>query len=60
MSNLNRRLKKIENKLNIGNEQRVIEIVWFADGSPPPEHTEGNITTRYVRYSNICKKREQE
>ncbi|MCJ7693451.1 MAG: hypothetical protein MUO22_08565 [Sedimentisphaerales bacterium] len=42
MSNLNRRLKKVEKTLNVNKEQRVAEIVQFCDGPLPPDHTHGN------------------
>ena len=56
MSDLNRRLKKIESKLNVDKEQRVVEIVLFCDGELPPDETHGNVTIRHVRYDDICKK----
>ena len=55
MSDLNRRLKKIESKLNVDKEQRVVEIVVFHDGELPPDHIDGNVTIRQVRYDDICK-----
>ena len=56
MSDLNRRLKKIESKLNVDKEQRVVEIVLFCDGELPPDEIHGNVTIRHVRYDDICKK----
>ena len=56
MSDLNRRLKKIESKLNFDKEQRVVEIVLFCDGELPPDEIHGNVTIRHVRYDDICKK----
>lgn len=54
MSNLDRRLKKVEKALNIKKEEkRVVEIVIFCDGELPPEQTYGNITIRNVRYDDI-------
>jgi len=50
MSDMNRRLKKVEKALNVGQEeQRVVEIVMFCDGELPPDHTRGNITIHHVR-----------
>ncbi len=43
MSDLNRRLRKVESKLNANKEQRVVEIVQFCDGPLPPDHTDGSI-----------------
>ena len=60
MSNLNRRLKKVEKALNVDKEQRVAEIVLFCDGPLPPDKIQGNRTIRYVRYSDICREKEQE
>jgi hypothetical protein len=60
MSNLNRRLKKVEKTLNVDKEQLIVEIVRFSDGPLPPEHTDGNITTRYVRYDDICKEKAEQ
>lgn len=55
MANLNRRLKKVEKALNVDKEQRVAEVVYFADGPLPPDQTYGNLTIRHVRYDDICK-----
>ena len=60
MSNMNRRLKKVEKALNVDKEQRVAEVVWFADGPLPPDNTHGNLTIRHVRYDDICKKEERQ
>jgi len=60
MSDLNRRLRKLEGKLNVDKEPRVAEIVWFANAPLPPDHTEGNITIRYVRFDDICKKKAEQ
>jgi hypothetical protein len=55
MSNMNRRLKKVEKALNVDKEQRIAEVVWFADGPLPPDDIQGNRTIRHVRYDDICK-----
>jgi hypothetical protein len=60
MSDLNRRLKKAESKLNVNKEQRIVEIVQFCDGPLQPDHTDGNIKTRYVRFDDICKKKAEQ
>ena len=60
MSDLNRRLKKVEKALNVDKEQHVAEIVMFNDGPLQPDKTYGNLTIRHVRYSDICKEKEQE
>jgi hypothetical protein len=60
MSNLNRRLKKVEKTLNLDKEQRVAEIILFSDGPLPPDEIQGNRTIRYVRFDDICGKKEQQ
>ena len=60
MSNMNRRLKKVEKALNVDKEQRVAEVVLFCDGPLPPDQTYGNLTIRHVRYDDICKKEERQ
>jgi len=55
MSNMNRRLKKVEKALNVDKEQRVAEVVWFADGPLPPDEIQGNRTIRYISYKEFCK-----
>ena len=37
MSNLERRVKKIENRLNVGENPTIVEIVNFGDGELPQE-----------------------
>lgn len=58
MSDMNRRLKKIEKTLNVDKEQRVAEIVMFCTGQLPSDQTHGNLTIRHVRYDDICKEKE--
>jgi hypothetical protein len=61
MYDMNRRLKKAEKALNVGQEeQRVVEIVMFCDGELPPDHTEGNVTIHCVKYDDVCKKKERQ
>jgi len=55
MSYLERRVKKIENRLNVNKEPSIVEIVNFGDGNLPPEHTAGGITLRHVHYKDIRK-----
>lgn len=57
MTDLNRRLKKVEKALNVDKEQRVAEIVMFSDGPLLSDHTEGNITVHYVRFDDYAAKR---
>jgi len=61
MYDMNRRLKKAEKALNVGQEeQRVVEIVMFGDGELPPDRIDGNVTMRHVRYDDTRKKKEQQ
>ena len=61
MSDMSRRLKKIEKALNVDKEEgRVAEIVLFCDGKLPPDQTHGNLTIRHVRYEDICERQEQQ
>ncbi len=60
MTDINRRLKKIEKALNVGQEeQRLVEIVVFCDCELPPDRIDGNTTVRHVRYDDICKRKDQ-
>jgi len=55
MYNANRRLKRVEKTLNVGQkEQRVVEIVVFG-GALPPNHKEGNMTINYIAFEDIAK-----
>ena len=57
MSDISRRLKKVENTLNVNREERPpAEIVYFGGGVLPPD-TPG-IT--YVRFEDVCKEKEQQ
>ena len=56
MSDLNRRLKRVEKTLNLDKEQRVAEIILFSDGPLPPDEIRGNQTIRHVRYSDVIKR----
>jgi len=60
MYDMNRRLKKAEKTLNIDKEQQVVQIVDFSNGPLQPYQTCGNLMIRHVRYSDICKEKEQE
>jgi len=54
MSDMNRRLKKVEKALNVDEEKRVVEIVVFNDGELPPDRTCGNVTLSCIRYGDMC------
>ena len=56
MSDLNRRLKRVEKTLNLDKEQRVAEIILFSDGPLPPDEIQGNRTIRHVRLVDVIKR----
>jgi hypothetical protein len=60
MSDLNRRLKKVESKLNVDKGQRIAEIVYFTDRPLPPDETYGNTTIRHVRFDDVIKRNRNE
>jgi len=60
MYDMSRRLKKAESKLNLDNQKIIVTIVLCSDGPLPPEQTNDNITTRYVRYDDICKEKAEQ
>jgi hypothetical protein len=51
MTNIKRRIKNIEKKLNLNEKPKTVTIVQFG-GELPPNRTEGNITIQYVMYEN--------
>ena len=55
MSDIRRRLKKAEEKLNINQEHTTVNIVYFGGGKLPPDHTNGNITIHHVAYEDVRK-----
>ena len=54
MSDLHRRLKKAEDRLNLNTKPRTVAIVQFG-GRLPPDRTDGNTTIRHVAYEDIAK-----
>ncbi len=61
MTDINRRLKKIEKTLNVGQEeQRLVEIVVFCDCELPPDRMDGNTTVRHVSFEEIRRRNEQQ
>jgi hypothetical protein len=56
MSDLNRRLNKVEKALKVDKEPHVAEIVMFSDGPLPPDQIYDNLTIRHVRYSDVIKR----
>ena len=60
MSDIRRRLKKAEEKLNLNQEHKIVTIVDYSgfvdsSGELPPDRTYGNITVRYVAYEDVSK-----
>ena len=54
MSNIRRRLKKAEDKLNLNQEHKIVNIVDFSGAEElPPDRTDGNITIHLVKYEDI-------
>jgi len=47
MSDVSRRVKKVEKKLSLNEEHVTVNIVHFG-GELPPDHTDGNIAVHYV------------
>ena len=57
MSNMNRRLKKVEKVLNLNEDERPTPaIVFFGGGELPPDP----LGIHYVSYEEICKEKEQQ
>ncbi len=54
MYSMNRRLKKVEERLNVDKEERPpVTIVYFGGGECPPDRTDGNMTIHHVKYEDI-------
>ena len=53
MSDIRRRLKKAEDKLNINQEHITVNIVYFGGGKLPPDRTNDNITVHHVAYEDV-------
>jgi hypothetical protein len=51
MTNMKRRIKNIEDKLNLSEKPITVKIVCFG-GELLPDRTQGNITIQYVMYEN--------
>jgi hypothetical protein len=54
MSNITRRIKNVEKRLNLKEKPITITIVHFG-GQLPPSRTEGNITYHHVMYDEKAK-----
>jgi hypothetical protein len=54
MTNMKRRIKKIEDKLNLNEKPKTVTIVQFG-GELPPDQTVGNMTIHHVLYDERAK-----
>lgn len=57
MSDIHRRLKKAEEKLNLNQEQITVNIVCFSGRELPPDDTKGSMTLHYVAYEDVRKEK---
>ena len=53
MYGMNRRLKKVEDKLNLNEEHITVNVVYFGGGELPPDRTNDNITVHHVAYEDV-------
>ena len=51
MANIKRRIKKIEDKLNLSEKPKMVTIVQFG-GELPPNRIEGNTTYHFVMFED--------
>jgi ABC-type metal ion transport system substrate-binding protein len=58
MNDIERRIRRIEDALNVGKEPIVVSIVHYGDGELPPERTENGITVKFVRYTDLKQENE--
>ena len=54
MRNICRRVKNVEERLNLSEKPKTVTIVCF-DGELPPDRTGGNITIHHVMYDKKAK-----
>ena len=54
MTNMKRRIKNVEDKLNLNEKPVTIMIVEYG-GELPPDRTQGNMTIHYVMYDERAK-----
>ena len=53
MTDIRRRLKKVEEKLSLNEKHSVVNIVYFGGGECPTDRTDGNITIHHVTHEDI-------
>jgi hypothetical protein len=58
MRDINRRLKKVEQALNLSEKPKTVTIVYYGD-TIPPDKKQGNITTHFVLYKELYKEKDQ-
>ena len=54
MSNIKRRIKKIEDQVGLNQEQVIVEIITF-EKEPPPDHYSGPFLIHYKPYNEYAK-----
>ena len=52
MRDITRRLNKAEKALNLSEKPKTVTIVHYGDVLPP-DRTEGNITTHFIKYDEL-------
>ncbi len=57
MSDIRRRLKKAEEKLNLNQKHITINIVYFGGRELLPDPTDGNITVHHVAYVDVFREK---
>ncbi len=55
MNRVEARVRKAEEKLNVGKEPTVCEIVMYGGGPLPPDKVDGNIIIKHVAYEDLVK-----
>ena len=53
MSDIRRRIGKLEEKLNLNQEQITINMIHWGRGKLPSDHTSGSMNIHYVRYEDV-------
>ena len=53
MSDIRRRIKKAEKKLNLNQKHITINMIHWGRGELPPDRTSGNMTIHCVRYEDV-------
>ena len=56
---LKKRIKAIENSLNLKENPIIVTIVWFGD-ELPPDQMDGAVAVKFVRYYELMKAKDNE